>query len=53
MYCAYLGIDYIYQNLVIQKGGIRLSRVALRGFRNTLKRRPRVATVAFDGRYMG
>ena len=26
---------------------------ALRGFRNTLKRRPRVATVAFDGRYMG
>ena len=26
---------------------------ALRGFRNTLKRRPRVATVAFDGRFMG
>jgi len=26
---------------------------ALRGFRNTLKRRPRVAAVAFDGRYMG
>ena len=26
---------------------------ALRGFRNTLKSRPRVATVAFDGRYMG
>ena len=26
---------------------------ALRGFRSTLKRRPRVATVAFDGRYMG
>ena len=25
----------------------------LRGFRNTLKRRPRVATVAFDGRSMG
>jgi len=26
---------------------------ALRRFRNTLKRRPRVATVAFDGRIMG